>query len=105
MDETLAAFLAHDELLGNAVLFFFREKIREDKRVEASLAALQREGLLAEVSNLQEGQKQGFDTIDAKLKMLFEEFLKIQRQFCRQLVISVKQNLWNNKYDQLTSCS
>jgi formylglycine-generating enzyme required for sulfatase activity/tetratricopeptide (TPR) repeat protein len=81
LDYILAAFLAHDELLGNAVLFFFREKIRDDKRVEASLAALQREGLLAEVSNLQEGQKQGFDTIDAKLKMLFEEFLKIQRQF------------------------
>jgi formylglycine-generating enzyme required for sulfatase activity/tetratricopeptide (TPR) repeat protein len=70
LDETLAAFLAHDELLGNAVLFFFREKIREDKRVEASLAALQREGLLAEVSN-----------IDTKFNMLFEELLKIQRQF------------------------
>ena len=74
LDDTLAAFLAYDELLGNAVLFFFREKIREDKRVEASLAALQREGLLTEVHK-------GFDTMDGKFNMVFEELAKIQQMF------------------------
>ncbi len=67
LDETLAAFLAHDELLGNAVLFFFREKIREDKRVEASLAALQREGLWADVSDIKLAQEQLSTTLQQKL--------------------------------------
>ncbi len=58
LNETLAAFLAHDELLGNAVLFFFREKIRKDNRVEASLAALQREGLWADVSDIKQAPAQ-----------------------------------------------
>jgi hypothetical protein len=74
LDETLAAFLAHDELLGNAVLFFFREKIRQDERVEKSLAALQREGLLTEVHK-------GFDTMDAKFNMVFEELAEIKQKF------------------------
>jgi hypothetical protein len=71
LDETLAAFLAHDELLGNAVLFFFREKIRDDKRVEASLAALQREGLWADVSDIKLAQQQLSTSLQQKLDELF----------------------------------
>jgi hypothetical protein len=52
LDDSLADFLRFDDLLGNAVLFFFREKIRDDNRVEASLAALQREGLWADVRDM-----------------------------------------------------
>lgn len=58
LNDTLAAFLRFDGLLGDAVLFFFREKIRQDSRVEASLAALQREGLWADVGDIKLAQKQ-----------------------------------------------
>ncbi|HEC85860.1 MAG: hypothetical protein DRR08_10330 [Candidatus Parabeggiatoa sp. nov. 2] len=44
VDDTLAAFLCFDGLLGDAVLFFFRELIRQDERLEKTQAALQREG-------------------------------------------------------------
>jgi hypothetical protein len=58
LDDSLADFLRFDDLLGNAVLFFFREKIRDDNRVEASLAALQREGLWADVRDIKLAQEQ-----------------------------------------------
>jgi len=58
LDDTLADFLRFDDLLGNALLFFFREKIRDDSRVEASLAALQREGLWADVRDIKLAQEQ-----------------------------------------------
>jgi len=67
LDETLAAFLRYDELLGNAVLFFFRERIRKDSRVETSLAALQREGLWADVREIKVAQKQLAATLQQKL--------------------------------------
>jgi len=53
LDETLADFLRHDELLGQAILFFFRELMRQDGRLYKTQAALQRENLLLEVKNLQ----------------------------------------------------
>ncbi len=58
LDDCLADFLRFDDLLGNALLFFFREKIRDDSRVEASLAALQREGLWADVRDIKLAQEQ-----------------------------------------------
>jgi hypothetical protein len=45
LDDTLAAFLRFDGQLGDGVLFFFRELIRKDDRLEKTQAALQREGL------------------------------------------------------------
>jgi formylglycine-generating enzyme required for sulfatase activity len=88
LDETLAAFLAHDELLGNAVLFFFREKIRDDKRVEASLAALQREGLWADVSDIKLAQQQ----LSTSLQQKLDEHKSL-----------IQQALSNNEFDKITS--
>ncbi|KHD08021.2 hypothetical protein PN36_24895 [Candidatus Thiomargarita nelsonii] len=49
VDKTLAAFLRYDDLLGNAVLFFFREQLRQDDRLEKTQTALQQEGLCLDV--------------------------------------------------------
>ncbi|OAD19401.1 secreted protein containing Serine/threonine protein kinase-related domain protein [Candidatus Thiomargarita nelsonii] len=46
VDEQLATFLRHDDLLGKAMLFFLREQFRTDPRFEKTLAALQREAIL-----------------------------------------------------------
>ncbi|MCK5523893.1 MAG: tetratricopeptide repeat protein [Thiomargarita sp.] len=53
VDETLAAFLRFNGLLGDSVLFFFREQFRNDARVQATQTALQQERLCIEVKNIQ----------------------------------------------------
>jgi serine/threonine protein kinase len=53
VDEGVAAFLRYEGLLGNAVLFFFRELLRKDPRLAATQTALQQAKLCIEVQNLQ----------------------------------------------------
>ncbi len=53
VDDTLAAFLRFKGLLGDSVLFFFREQFRQDARVQATQTALQQERLCIEVKNIQ----------------------------------------------------
>jgi hypothetical protein len=65
--ETLEAFLRYDELLGNTVLFFFREIIRKDARVQTSLEALQREGLWADVRDIKTAQEEFITQIQQQL--------------------------------------
>ncbi len=65
-EEELVAFLRYGELLGNAVLFFFRERLRKDERAEKTLAALQREGLWADVRDIKAAQ----DTLSTQLQQL-----------------------------------
>jgi serine/threonine protein kinase len=58
LDDTLAAFLRFNGQLGDGVLFFFRELIRKDDRLEKTQAALQREGLCMSVQKIQESIEQ-----------------------------------------------
>ncbi len=67
-EEELVAFLRYGELLGNAVLFFFRERLRKDERAEKTLAALQREGLWADVRDIKAAQ----DTLSTQLQQQLE---------------------------------
>ncbi|MCK5716737.1 MAG: hypothetical protein KAH77_04540, partial [Thiomargarita sp.] len=53
----LRDFFCFQELLGYAVLYFFREIIKKDSRVEKTLAALQREGLWADVRDMKTAQE------------------------------------------------
>jgi hypothetical protein len=53
LDDTLAKFLRHDELLGKAMLFFFRELMRKDERLYKTQAALLRKNLCLDVKNIQ----------------------------------------------------
>ncbi|RKZ65226.1 MAG: hypothetical protein DRQ99_13300 [Candidatus Parabeggiatoa sp. nov. 3] len=56
LDDTLAAFFRYDELLGNAILFFFREIIRKDQRAKITLETLQTAGLWADVRDIKTAQ-------------------------------------------------
>ncbi|OAD19113.1 Serine/Threonine protein kinase [Candidatus Thiomargarita nelsonii] len=47
LDDKLAAFLRHDDLLGKAMLFFLHEQFRTDPRFEKTLTALQQETILS----------------------------------------------------------
>ncbi len=53
VDDNLAAFLRFNGLLGDSVLFFFREQFRQDARVQATQTALQQERLCIDVKNIQ----------------------------------------------------
>ena len=53
VDDTVADFLCYDGLLGNALLFFFREGIRRDERLKTTQEMLQREGLCVAVQDIQ----------------------------------------------------
>jgi len=46
VDDKLATFLRHDDLLGKATLFFLRDQFRTDERFEKSWVVLQQETLL-----------------------------------------------------------
>ena len=67
IDENLAAFFHYNNLLGNAILFFFREILRKDERVAKTLAALQREGLWADVRDLKKAQTDLTTTLQQQL--------------------------------------
>jgi serine/threonine protein kinase len=62
LDESVIAFLQFKELLGNALLFFLHEQLRKEPRFQTTLAALQREGLIADVKEI----KQTLQTIKGK---------------------------------------
>jgi formylglycine-generating enzyme required for sulfatase activity len=53
VDDTVADFLRYDGLLGNALVFFFREGIRRDERLKTTQEMLQREGLCVAVQDIQ----------------------------------------------------
>ncbi|MEK8020644.1 MAG: hypothetical protein VSS75_027570, partial [Candidatus Parabeggiatoa sp.] len=54
VDEQLAAFLRFESLLGDSVLFFFRELIRQDQRLKDTQNALQQEHICLELEHIQE---------------------------------------------------
>ncbi len=52
LDDTVADFLRYEGLLGNALLFFFRERLRRDERLKTTQAALQGEGLCIAIQDI-----------------------------------------------------
>jgi formylglycine-generating enzyme required for sulfatase activity/uncharacterized protein YukE len=57
LDDEFIAFLRYNGLLGNAILFFFLEQLRENPRVKYTHAALQDVGLWADMRDLNSAQK------------------------------------------------
>ncbi|MEN8218897.1 MAG: hypothetical protein ABFS56_21490 [Pseudomonadota bacterium] len=49
LDEPVRDFLSYNELLGQSILFFLHENLRNDNRLARTLEALQREGLVVDV--------------------------------------------------------
>jgi len=58
VDDKLATFLRHDDLLGKAMLFFLREQFRTDERFEDSLVVLQQKTLLFNQARMLQIMKQ-----------------------------------------------
>ncbi|KOR30649.1 hypothetical protein TI05_13635, partial [Achromatium sp. WMS3] len=53
IDDDLATFLKFKNLLGDSVLYFFRELLRQDERIQRTQNALQQERLCIDVQNIQ----------------------------------------------------
>ena len=103
VDEHLAAFLRFDGLLGDSVLFFFRELIRQDPRLKDTQNALQQEHICLELEHIQEAiadlkalqakssflfdphRLQHFETIEASWQTHHQHLLRFQNRFENQL--------------------
>ena len=99
VDDTLAAFLRFKGLLGNSVLFFFREQFRQDARIQATQTALQQERLCIDVKNIQATladlkstqEKHPSEHIALQVQYLeqwqvqHEQLLEFQNRFAHQL--------------------
>jgi len=94
VDDTLADFLRFDGQLGDGILFFFRELIRKDDRLEKTQAALQREGLCLSVQQLQESIEH--------LKATQQSSPFLADQLAPQLKqLQQTQTTWQNRHEQL----
>jgi serine/threonine protein kinase len=98
VDDTLAAFLRFDGLLGDAVLFFFRELIRQDERLEKTQAALQREGLCLEVQHLQTALNTAQDNLSQAIAKQSTNLVELAQQLqgLRQTQVA-----WQTRHEQL----
>jgi len=103
VNEHLAAFLRFDGLLGDSVLFFFRELIRQDQRLKDTQNALQQEHICLELQHLQEAiadlkalqakssflvdphRVQHLETIEASWQTHHQQVLRFQNRFENQL--------------------
>jgi len=63
-DEKLFAFFRYEDLLGTAILFFLHEQLRQEPRVESTLAALQRQSLWHDVNDIKGTLKQLMTHLD-----------------------------------------
>jgi len=52
LDDRVRSFFSFNDLLGQALLFFLQEQLRQEPRVERTLAMLQRQGLWQDVKEL-----------------------------------------------------
>jgi serine/threonine protein kinase len=64
LDESLRAFLRYNDLLGSAILFFLEEELRKNKRFQATLSALQTQGLRQDNREIKDLLKQVMNQAD-----------------------------------------
>ena len=102
LDDTLAAFLRHKDLLGNAILFFFRELLRKDERLEKTQAALQREGLCVDVRNLQGELKTAEENIIKAVKENSPNLIELAQHLDK---LKQTQRVWQTRHEQLREFS
>ncbi len=106
VDEQLAAFLRFDGLLGDSVLFFFRELIRQDPRLKDTQNALQQEHICLELEHIQEAIAD-LKALQEKSSFLFDpqrlqhlETVEAAWQTHHQQVVRF-QNRFENKIDKV----
>jgi len=94
VDETLAAFLCQDDLLGKAMLFFFHDIIRKDDRVEKTQAALQREGLAIQAQNIETTIKTAHDNLNQAVAAQSTQLIEIAPNLQH---LQQAQNAWQTR--------
>jgi len=103
LDDTLAEFLRFEGLLGEAVLFFFRELVRKDDRLEKTQAALQREGLCIEVRQLQtdikSAQEQFNRAVAEQSTQLVEIAQQLQNLQQAQIAWQARQDRFSRRFE------
>jgi len=81
LDDSVRDFLSYNELLGQSILFFLHENLRNDTRMSRTLEALQREGLILDVREI----KSLVQSSKAQLKQAYDS-----QQFCKLAVLGPK---------------
>jgi formylglycine-generating enzyme required for sulfatase activity/tetratricopeptide (TPR) repeat protein len=81
-------FMRYQDLLGNAILFFFREQLRQHPRVKDTFAALQRAGLWVDVRDLKTAQQ----SLTATLEQQHAELLRQLDEQKQQMAAAVQAN-------------
>jgi serine/threonine protein kinase len=103
LDDTLAEFLRFEDLLGEAVLFFFRELVRKDDRLEKTQAALQREGLCIEMQQLQtainSAQEQFNQAVAEQSTQLVEIAQQLQNLQQAQITWQARQARFSRRFE------
>ena len=97
LDDTVADFLRYEGLLGNAVVFFFRECIRRDERLKTTQAVLQREGLCVAVQDIRSELK----TVKAKLAQALDDDSPITDLALRRDSLRQAEIVWQTRHVQL----
>jgi tetratricopeptide (TPR) repeat protein len=97
LDDMVAEFLRHEGLLGNALVFFFRERIRRDERLKTTQAVLQREGLCVAVQDIRGELK----TVKAKLAQALDDDSPIAELALRRDNLKQAEITWQTRHAQL----
>ncbi len=75
-DQQVLHFFQYNNLLGNALLYFFKEKLRRNQRVEKTINALRQEGLWADIRDLKGTQLQMKQHLEEKLTEIQAQLAK-----------------------------
>jgi len=86
-------FLCYRDLLGTAMLFFLQEQLRQEPRVEKTLAVLQRQGLWQDVQMLKDSLQQLMTRLDLSAQIKPGDELTYHNQDSLQLVTQAKAQL------------
>jgi len=86
--DDFVAFLRYKDLLGNAILFFFHEQLRQHPRVKETFAALQRAGLWVDVRDIKAAQQ----SLTATLEQQHAELLRQLDEQKQQMAVAMQAN-------------
>jgi len=87
LNDELIAFLRYKNLLGNAILFFFLEQLRENTRVKYTQNALQRAGLWADMHKLESAQENIAATLKQQQTEILRQLSEHKKRIVRQRIV------------------
>jgi len=88
LDDELIAFLRYKNLLGNAILFFFLEQLRENPRVKYTLNALQGAGLWADMHKFESAQKNLSTALKRQQAGILRQLYEQKRRIASQWIVA-----------------